>query len=78
MRFRYFNRQLFVVCLEIHLDDHYTLYYHERNEQTVAGRERPGTKIAGWFESNKLHPTARRLLYYEYAIYFTWNRSAKR
>lgn len=69
--FGYVSRQKVVVRLDVHLDVHHTVYYRKGIEQRAAENDRPRTKITEWFESNKIHETARRLLYSDYAMYFT-------
>lgn len=78
LEFGYVDIQSVVVRLDVHLDGHHILYYRKRNDRAPADRNRSGIKRTGWFQSNKLHQSARRLLYSEYAMYFARNRSSRK
>lgn len=69
--------QPLAVCLDVHRDDHHFLHYLEQSDRMVAAMERPETKIAQRFDSNKTHAKARRVLNSEYSINLTSNRARK-
>lgn len=49
------ERQPMIVRMDLYLDGQHTVYYHEGDEQPVSQRDRPGTTIIEYFESNKIN-----------------------
>lgn len=78
LQFGYVGWQTFVERLDAYPGVHHNAYYQGGYEQTAVGRKTPGTKIAEWFESNKVHASSRGLVYSGYAMYFIWNCAGKK
>ena len=55
-----------VIRLDVHLENHHTVYYTPGNEREAAARQRPGTKLTEWMQANEKHQNARHLLYTQY------------
>lgn len=53
VQFQIFDRSPAVVRLDVHLENHYTLYFRERRENQATTQSRPGTKLTKWFAENQ-------------------------
>ena len=59
--------------LEVHLQDHHTVYFAEGEEKNAV--EQGGslrTKLTAWFLSNIKFPNSNHIRYIDYPRYFTW------
>lgn len=75
--FGYVDKQSLVVGVAVHLKGHYTVVIPWSNWVENSPKRKPRTQKTKYFESDKVHQTARRLLHYEYAMYFIWNNKGK-
>lgn len=55
-QFEIIDKQPTVVGLDVHLENHHTVYFREEQQQQAANRSKPGTKITEWFAANRKWP----------------------
>ncbi len=65
--------------LEVHLEDHHTIYFEAGNEHQAAlkGEEKP-KKLMGWFKANTNFPSPRHIRYTNFPTFFRWNKTDRK
>ena len=67
-----------VVRLDVHLEGHHIVYFHEGEPEAAAARSRAGTKLTEWFAANEKYTNARHIRYDDFPRYFTWNKAQRK
>lgn len=76
-RFEIIDRNLPDVRHYVHLENHRTVNFRERQQYTTAQQSRPETKITKWFKCNAKWTGAALIYYVQFLCYFTWNKILK-
>lgn len=76
-QFEIIFKQLTVVRLDVHLENHHTEHFREEQQQQAVDRSRTGTKITERFAASRKWPSASNIKYSNFPCFFTWNRSFK-
>lgn len=63
--------------LDVHLENHHTVYCHHGREHTAVSRQRPGTKLNSRMEVNQNTTDARHMTYDNFPRYVEWVKTSK-
>lgn len=63
--------------LDVHLENHHTVYFKEGEQDRAMIRSKPGTTITEWFTANHKWPAAAHIKCHRFPRHFIWNKGDK-